>query len=104
MLLLSGWLSDLYRVPLKLVIFMGVVNLAYASYSLPLARRSIRPMGLIIFLAAANFTWALVCIGLAVFLWQTISPWGLAHLGVEAIFVGGLAILEWRWREDLRTA
>ena len=31
----------------------------------------------------------------------TASWLGLAHLILEALFVGGLALLEWRWREVL---
>ena len=58
-LLLSSWLSELYRLPLDLVRFMGWVNVGYGAYSLSLARRSVRPLALIQLLAAANVSWAL---------------------------------------------
>jgi hypothetical protein len=34
----------------------------------------------------------------------TASAFGLAHLVGEGLFVGGLAVLEWRRRERLLTA
>ena len=101
---LSGWLSDLYRLPRDFVLFLGVVNLLYASYSLCLARRSQRPMTLIVLLAAANLIWGLACFRWAFVFSETASFFGLAQLVGEGIFVGGLACLEWRWRELLRTA
>lgn len=103
MLALAGWLSDWYRLPYNLLIVMGLANLAYASYSFSLARRSKRPRALIVLLAFANMTWGLVCLGLAVYFFQTAGFFGLCHLVLEAIFVGGLGYVEWRWRELLLT-
>ena len=45
-LLLGGWLSELYRLPRDLVFLMGWANLAYGTYSTTLASRPRRPMGL----------------------------------------------------------
>ncbi len=104
MLILGGWLSEWYRVPRDLLIFMGVVNLAYASYSLSLASRAERPMKLIILLAAANMTWGLVCWRWAFVYYDSVSVFGLAHFVGEGLFVAALACLEWRWREQLQTA
>ena len=101
-LVLRGWLSDWYQMPEDLLLFMALVNLAYASYSLSLARLSKRPKALIVLLVAANLTWAMVCLRWALIL--DASLFGLAHLVAEALFVGGLAYLEWRWRELLWTA
>jgi hypothetical protein len=39
----------------------------------------------------------------AVIFWNTASPLGLAHVVAEGLFVGGLAVLEWRWRHLLQT-
>ena len=102
-LLLHGWLSELYSLPKGVLLFIGVVNLLYASYSLPLAMRSNRPKILIFLLIAANLMWAMVCLLLLILNRETISIFGLAHLVGEGLFVGGLAYLEWRWREQLWT-
>ena len=83
---------------------MGIVNLAYASYSLSLASRSNRSQTLILILVAGNLLWSLLCVRWAIVFSDTASFWGLAHLTLEALFVGGLACLEWRWRKLLQTA
>ena len=102
---LHGWLSEWYRLPRDLVFWMGVVNLAYASYSFSLAIRSRRPMRLIQLLVFANLAWAVFfCLRWAIVYSETASFWGLASLVAEAIFVGGLGCLEWRWRKLLLTA
>ena len=101
---LSGWLSEFYRLPRGVLVFTGIVNLIYASYSLPLAAREKRPKTFITFLVAANLFWAMVCVALAIVYGKDAGLFGLLHLWGEAIFVGGLAGLEWRWRDLLRTA
>lgn len=102
--LASGWLSGWYGLPTKLLLFTGVVNLAYASYSLPLARRTRRPAGLNRLLVAANLFWAVVCFALAIHYREVASVLGLVHLLGEGVFVGGLAGLEWCFRDLLQTA
>ena len=104
MLTLGGWLSELYRVPRDLLFLMGLVNLAYASYSLTLASRARRPIPLILLVAAANLIWSVFCFRWAVVFSDTASLFGLAHFVVEGLFVVALACLEWRWRELLQTA
>jgi hypothetical protein len=103
-LLLSGWLSPLYGLPRGLILFTGVANILYASYSFVLASSNRRPLALINALVVANSTWALVCVYLAVGVAQSPTVFGLAHLLGEAVFVAGLASLEWRWREQLLLA
>lgn len=100
-LLLSGWLSGLYGLPRGVFLFTGAANLAYASFSFSLAVRSKRPLPLIVLLVAANLAWAAVMVYLAALFRTTASPLGLAHLIGEALFVGGLGLLEWRWRNLL---
>lgn len=102
-LLLSGWLSDLYQMPRGFVIFNGIVSLLYGSYSASLAFRHKRPLTQIRFLALANMAWAVLCIAFVTYFWTTASFFGLAHLLAEVIFVGGLGRLEWRWQEELQT-
>ena len=103
-LLIHGWLSGWYGLPQELLIFIGAANVVYASYSGSLAVRARRPKELILLLVAANLLWSMVCIILALTYEDTATLLGLAHLLGEALFVGGLAGLEWRWRELLLTA
>ncbi len=98
MLLLVDWLATLYGMPTDLLVFIGVANMLYASYSLSLAIRRTRTPLMLNTLIVANGVWALVCIGLAVRWAGTASLFGMAHLLAEALFVGGLASLEWKWR------
>lgn len=99
---LSGWLSGLYGFPLSFVVFLAIVNLAYGSFSLSLAIRPQRPLALVSLLAAANAAWGfLFCFGAAIGWASAASPWGLAHLIGEGIYVGGLGLLEWSSRHQL---
>lgn len=100
----SGWLSQLEGLPREVLLFTGGVNLLYASYSFSLAVRAERPMPLIKLLVFANLAWVPVCLGLAVTFFWSATPLGFMHLVGEAIFVGGLALLEWRQRNLLLTA
>ncbi|MEM9673406.1 MAG: hypothetical protein ACFB15_30390 [Cyclobacteriaceae bacterium] len=97
----STWLSDLFQLPYDLVLLMGIMNLVYASFSFSLAIRSKRPKLMIIFLVVANLTWAVLCVRWAMIHFDTASFFGLAQLLGEALFVGGLAVLEWRYRDLL---
>ena len=101
--LAGGWLSEWYRLPQDLLSLIGLVNVVYASYSLSLVVRTNRPKALIVLLVVANLTWAIFCFRWAVIFSKTASPFGLIHLVGEALYVGSLAYLEWRWRELLRT-
>lgn len=97
-LLFTAQLSQLQALPHNLLLFMGAANVLYASFSFFLATRSERPMPLIKLLVAANSFWSLVCICLAVVFANTATFLGLGHLIAEAIFVGSLAVQEWKWR------
>lgn len=103
-LTLSGWLSHVHALPRGLLLLTGVVNLTYASYSFSLAVRAKRPRSLINLLVLANLTWAVVCLRWAVVFSESATLFGVGHLVGEALFVGGLAGLEWRRREQLLTA
>lgn len=98
MLLLADWFAVLYGMPRELLVFIGVANVLYASYSFSLAIRRIRTPRVLNALIVANSLWALVCIGLAVQWAGTATLFGMAHLLAEALFVGRLASLEWKWR------
>jgi hypothetical protein len=101
---LSEWLSNLYSAPQNLLLLIGVANLLYACYSFSLAVRAIRQEFLINILITANGIWALVCIGIVTQSSENMTLLGSVHIAGEAIFVGGLACLEWKWRNQLLTA
>ena len=103
-LLFSEGLSHLYSMPQGLLRLNGLISLLYAAYSLSLAIRPTRPRPLVILLVIANGIWAVVCLAVAVNLALTATFLGIGHLVGEAIFVGGLAGLEWKWREQLLSA
>ncbi len=103
-LALSGWLAPLEGLPREVLLFTGAMNLVYASYSCSLAVRRVRPLPLVTLLVAANLAWVPVCVALAVAYRAVATPFGFAHLLGEALFVGGLALLEWRHRGSLLTA
>ncbi|MEL7167946.1 MAG: hypothetical protein AAGN64_01220 [Bacteroidota bacterium] len=103
-LALSGWLAALHGLPRSVLLFTGVMNLVYGSFSLSLARRAVRPRPLLTLLASANMAWPLVCIALVVVYHGTIGPTGLLHLLGEAVYVGGLGFIEWQSRDVLQTA
>lgn len=99
--LCSAWLSRLYALPVALLLAIGIANLAYGAFSFSLARRAARPPALLALLVIANASWAVACGVMAVAVAPYASGWGLAHLLVEGLFVGGLAALEWRYRRFL---
>ena len=103
-LLLHGWLSQMYNLSSALVLAMGIANLLYGCYSLSLALRSKRPKNLIRGLAIANMAWGVFCVLLVIIFRDTASVFAYAVLLFEAVFVGGLGLLEWRYRKQLWTA
>lgn len=100
-LLLGGWLSDLYRLPHTLLTFIAAVNLLYASYSCSLALRRERSLPWVHALVAGNLAWAAACLAMAWRFASEASGFGLFHLIGEAAFVAALAACEWRWRHRL---
>ena len=96
------WLSQWYGLPRDFVFFMGCANLAYGIYSLPLSSRQERPRAMILLLVVGNIGWAIACVRWAFVYADTLTILGYLQLIGEAIFVGGLGIVEWRWREHLR--
>lgn len=97
----SGWLARVHGLPEGVVLLLGTANLAYATYSFTLARSPRRTLRQIEVLVVANAAWAVVCVGLAVRYGERASAFGFVHLLGEALFVGGLAAVEWRLRHRL---
>ena len=98
---LHDWLSQWYALPLNILLFTGIINVLYACYSFSLAVRKKRSRTSILILIIANFAWVPVCLYLASIYWTTATLFGLGHLILEAFFVGGLAYLEWRYKDQL---
>lgn len=103
-LALHEWLSHMYALPRGLLLSIGAINCLYASYSFVLAVRRNRPKHLINLLVAANLSWSGVCLVLAFVFSEPATVFGLAQLIGEALFVAGLAALEWTQRDQLLTA
>lgn len=103
LLLALDWLKDLYNMSRETLLFIAVVNLAYAAYSLSIAMLKKRPVVLILLLVIANLSWAANCLRLTLLLSDHASIFGLTHLVGEALVVGGLAALEWQYRKVLQT-
>lgn len=104
MLLLSGWLSTLYGLPVMFVVAHALVHLVYGTYSFSLAVRKRRPMALLLVLIFANAAWAVFCIVFAATLLGNASIYAVLHFIFEGIYVGSLAAIEWRRRELLQIA
>lgn len=94
------WLAALQGFPQSLVLFMGLANLAYASYSTTLAARASSgrtpSRRSIAWLVAANGGWALVCGVILASTWPFATPFGRALVAFEGLFVGSLAFIECR--------
>ncbi len=90
--------AELYGVPVQLLTATAAVNVLYGSYSGVLwtrARRGRWPgRRSIDALVAANASWGVVCLVLAVATWRTASVFGTAQWLAEGAFVFTLAALE----------
>lgn len=96
-LLIFGFrLSVFFQLPDNLVKAQGIISLVYSSYSLSLARRESNSKRLIYLLAVANAVYALFGICLLLYFFKTASIYGILYLIAEILFVGLLAVLEWR--------
>jgi hypothetical protein len=102
LLLAADGLAEWYNIFRETLSFIALVNLAYGTYSISIAMLNKRPLVLIVMLVIANLLWSINCLRLACLFRDTASFFGLTHLVGEAIFVGGLAILEWRYRKLLQ--
>ncbi len=89
-----GWTDGFVR-------FIGLMNIAYGCYSgsvaiLFIARAHI-PAWRVLVLIGANAFWAFQCLVQVWLWWGIATPVGIGHLALEAIFVGGLAVVEARF-------
>ncbi|MEZ4375160.1 MAG: hypothetical protein R3B07_30395 [Polyangiaceae bacterium] len=100
MVALHGWLVELHQLPSAALWCMAAANIGYASYSESLALRASQlnrlPRVAVDLLVFANVAWGLVCVGLLLGNWATVTTWGIAHLVFEGAFVAGLGLVEFR--------
>lgn len=93
-------LARLHAFSTELVLFVGAVNLAYACYSgslAVLASRGRTPSRRAIdILVVANAAWVVVCAAILTATAGSASVFGVAHVGLEGLFVGSLAVAEYR--------
>ena len=95
---LAKWVSELYRLPLNVILFLASANILYGCYALALALSNKRSLMAINILSIANSVWVFVCAAIVVLYVQTASPVGFLFIGGEALFVGVLAVYEWKNR------
>jgi hypothetical protein len=96
MLSLSGVLAPWFAVPRALLITTALVNLAYGTFSFTLARHAEAPRGRVRALVVANFTWTILCAGLALVLALRGAPLAAIYFIGEGLFVAVLALVETR--------
>lgn len=101
MLILSGWLLPLYRMPALLYDLVAGTNLAYGCSSLFLALSPRRASRAVAALAMANGIWGMLCLALALWYMGQVTIFGLGHFVLEGGFVIWLGWSEWRDRHLL---
>lgn len=96
MLALAGLLAPLFGLPRAVVVFIGLVNLAYGAFSFSLARQPSPARGRVRALVAANLLWVGVCVLTALNFAGPGSWPGASYMLAEGVFVGFLATVEAR--------
>ena len=90
----------IYGLVPELYLFIAIANLSYGLFSGSLAMTATRSGKLsrvgINSLVLANSAWALACAVMLLTTWSDSTVFGAVHLGLEALFVGGLATVEFR--------
>ena len=97
-LILSNSLVKFYNLPHQTIMFLGVMNLMYGSFSFYLAFRKQRSVFLVGVISIANILWTPVCWGLYWIYSSQISLLGTIHILGESLYVGLLGFLEWKSR------
>ncbi len=88
-------MSELLGLPIWLLTLQGCINLCYAAYSLPLARRRHHPRWMLWTLVAGNLSYALFAAVMLLRFYPSCSKLGVAYFLAEVLFVGGLGVVEW---------
>lgn len=92
----SGLLAPLFGLPRAVVVFTGLVNLAYGAFSFSLARQPSPARGWVRALVTANLLWVGVCVVMAIYFAGPGSWLGAGYMLAEGLFVGILATVEAR--------
>lgn len=100
-LLFHPFLSHIQGLPESVVLFMGIANLVYGSYSLFVTTRDPRPVVLVKILALANMAWLIVCLALVFYWSDAVSVVGVLLVMGEGVYVASLGWTEWKWRVAL---
>jgi hypothetical protein len=100
-LALRGVLVDFYGLSPAMLTFIGCANVAYSLIGFTLGPRRPRPGWHLQLLVIANLAWGTVCIGILLRVHETATPFGLAHVIAEALFVPMLGVIEWRHRAEI---
>ena len=92
---LTAWLASLLNLPAALLLWTGVVLLAYAAAvaSLSIYERLSRP--LVWAVIAVNLAWAVGCVGLLVLGWVDPNALGVAWVLLQAVVVTVFAELQY---------
>lgn len=100
MLTVRDWLAALTGLPVPVVLFVAVANLAYGGYSgwlVMIARRRGMPSRrAVTVLIVANVAWAGVCAMLLARFGALATVFGWLHLVLEGALVASLGLVEWR--------
>jgi len=96
MLALAWLLAPLFGLPRVVVVFVGLVNLAYGAFSFSLARQPSPARGRVRALVTANLLWVGVCVVMALYFAGPGSWLGASYMLAEGFFVGALATVEAR--------
>ena len=94
----DGWVSELYHLPLNIILFLASVNTIYGCYALALALSRKKSLMSIKVLSIANSVWVIICAAIIILYAHTTSPIGVFFICGEALFVGMLAVYEWKNR------
>ena len=93
-LALAGLLATLFGLQRLVVVFIGLVNLAYGAFSFSLARQPSPARGRVRALVTANLLWVGVCVVMAIYFAGPGSWLGASYMLAEGFFVGLLATVE----------
>lgn len=88
-------IAGLLGLPVWLLTLQGIINLCYASYSLPLARSGQRPRWMLWTLVLANWAYALFAAGLLTQFYPSCTSLGMVYFLLEVVIIGGLGVVEW---------
>jgi hypothetical protein len=93
-LALAWLLAPLFGLSRVVVVFIGLVNLAYGAFSFSLARQPSPARGRVRALVTANLLWVGVCVVMAIYFAGPGSWLGASYMLAEGFFVGLLATVE----------